>query len=159
MTKPEISLGFNNLCLQDAFKNFYIVPDYQREYVWEERNVGQLLEDIHSEYKGNRNKEYFIGSTVVYKNDEGYFELIDGQQRTTTLFLIIASFKKRYAEFGEKTSAIERFLFDAKFDSFGREQNVCKLELQYRDSHNILSAIIGGEILPNKLTGSAKKIM
>ena len=77
---------FKDLNVEDCFKDFYTVPDYQREYVWRaEYEVAQLLIDLYDEFSGDKTKEYFIGTTVVYDND-GQKELIDGQQRTTTLF-------------------------------------------------------------------------
>ena len=47
---------------------FYVVPDYQREYVWTEKEVYQLLEDINSEMDGSEN-EYFLGTVLVSPTD------------------------------------------------------------------------------------------
>ena len=69
--------------LGKLFSDFYVVPSYQREYVWEEKQVEQLLEDIHNEFAGNgdsASSEYFIGSIVVCLHPDGLYELIDGQQ-------------------------------------------------------------------------------
>ena len=81
----NIQIQFNYLDVENCFKNFYVVPDYQREYVWTEVQINQLLDDIYEEFDFNPNKEYFIGSTVVFKNNDGFYELIDGQQRITAL--------------------------------------------------------------------------
>lgn len=62
--------------------NFF-VPSYQRGYRWGEEEVTRLLDDVYA----NESKSYCLQPTVVKKTDEGY-ELIDGQQRLTTLFLI-----------------------------------------------------------------------
>jgi uncharacterized protein with ParB-like and HNH nuclease domain len=48
-----------------VFKDFYVVPNYQREYVWGEAEVDQLLKDIRTEQAEGADAEYFIGSIVV----------------------------------------------------------------------------------------------
>ena len=62
----------------------YCIPLYQRAYAWKEKQIKQLIEDI-NDYPGHEN--YYIGSLVVYKRADDY-EVIDGQQRLTTLFLL-----------------------------------------------------------------------
>lgn len=72
----------------------YIIPIYQRNYDWGEREVVQLLEDI-SDYVG-RDQNYYIGSLVVYRRDEHtLFEIIDGQQRFTTLTILLCVLKTK----------------------------------------------------------------
>jgi uncharacterized protein with ParB-like and HNH nuclease domain len=44
---------------------FYIVPDYQREYVWTDKEVNQLLDDINDEIDASNGREYFIGTVLV----------------------------------------------------------------------------------------------
>ncbi len=61
-----------------------IIPYYQRPYKWEETQIKNLFED----YFKNDQKEYFVGSVVMVENNDGGFEIIDGQQRITTLFLL-----------------------------------------------------------------------
>ncbi|KAF5029936.1 hypothetical protein DSECCO2_643390 [anaerobic digester metagenome] len=82
----------------EAFQEcYYIIPDYQREYVWTDKQVRQLLDDINDEMDGSSN-EYFIGTILVsptkYKN---YYEVIDGQQRLTTLYLLLSALKHLFA--------------------------------------------------------------
>lgn len=76
------------------FNDFYIVPSFQREYVWEEEQVTELLEDIHTEFSStdhDRDSEYFIGSIVVCTRPDGVYEIIDGQQRMTTVYLFLCA--------------------------------------------------------------------
>ena len=95
---------YSDLTVEKTFKEFYIVPDYQREYVWEaEKHVIQLLNDMYDAYSANKDKEYFIGTTVVFNNN-GQLELIDGQQRTTTLFLMLCAFRNIYKKYNRVTS-------------------------------------------------------
>ena len=85
-----------------VFQSFYAVPDYQREYVWR-THVEQLLIDILGEMPTKPQDappaEYFIGSIigsiVVCPNAAGVLELIDGQQRMTTLFVTLCAIRDR----------------------------------------------------------------
>lgn len=62
----------------------YIIPLYQREFAWEYNHLEQLIKDIDS----NKEGYYYLGSLVVYKKENTY-EVIDGQQRLTALFLLL----------------------------------------------------------------------
>ena len=75
--------------IKEIFENGkYIVPLYQRNYAWRKNEIEQLLQDVYESFKKNRNGNYFIGSLVVLKRQNGDYEVIDGQQRLTTLSLI-----------------------------------------------------------------------
>ncbi|SIT13693.1 Uncharacterized conserved protein, contains ParB-like and HNH nuclease domains [Chryseobacterium ureilyticum] len=154
----NIQIQFNYLDVENCFKNFYVVPEYQREYVWTEIQINQLLDDIFEEFDFNPNKEYFIGSTVVFKNNDGFYELIDGQQRTTSIFLIICAFKQIYKEREIDTDTIERMIKDKTVNSLGDSVDCYKLELQYKDSSDVLSKIANNLERPENLKGSAERL-
>lgn len=65
----------------------YLVPIYQRNYAWNEIQIVQLIEDIESSIDGS-NKNYFLGNLIVNQTDNNVYEVIDGQQRLTTLYLL-----------------------------------------------------------------------
>lgn len=68
--------------------NRYLIPMYQRNYAWGEAEISQLVQDV-IDYKKKGNEEvYYIGTLVVFRRTNGCFEVIDGQQRFTTLSLI-----------------------------------------------------------------------
>ena len=75
----------------DENKCNYIIPIYQRNYAWGDDEISSLLQDIKNACEQNKeqDKNYYIGSLVVYLRDNGNFEVIDGQQRLTTLTLIM----------------------------------------------------------------------
>lgn len=75
----------------DENKCNYIIPIYQRNYAWGDDEISSLLQDIKNACEKNKeqDKNYYIGSLVVYRRDNGDFEVIDGQQRLTTLTLIM----------------------------------------------------------------------
>lgn len=64
----------------------YCIPLYQRDYAWEEKQIIQLIEDIDDV---NLDENYYIGSLIVACHD-GLYEVVDGQQRLTTLFLLLS---------------------------------------------------------------------
>lgn len=65
----------------------YLVPIYQRNYAWGETQIVQLIEDIESSIDRS-NKNYFLGNLIVNQTDNNVYEVIDGQQRLTTLYLL-----------------------------------------------------------------------
>ena len=68
----------------------FFVPDYQRGYRWGEEEVRRLLDDIKEAGTSN----YYLQPVVVKPMDDGRWELVDGQQRLTTLYLILRSIKE-----------------------------------------------------------------
>ena len=79
-------------------KGDFFVPDYQRGYRWGENEVKQLLEDIDENRKKNEQKNehnnYYLQPIVLKEIGEKNYELIDGQQRLTTLYLILNCIKE-----------------------------------------------------------------
>ena len=61
----------------------YEVPIYQRNYAWGSDQIEQLIEDIKS-----TDDDYFLGNLIVNQKENNVYEVIDGQQRLTTLFLL-----------------------------------------------------------------------
>lgn len=148
------------LNVAETFSNYYKIPDYQREYVWKERNVHQLLDDIYEEYNHAGATEYFIGSIVVNKVGDNAYEVIDGQQRLTTLYITLCAFKHLFAkkEMNDYVTAINNLLTTNKVNSFGEMISEPHLSAQYIDTEGLLDQIYQGTKLNRKLTGSAMKI-
>lgn len=74
--------------LQEIFNNKYIIPLYQRNFAWRKEEIEQLLQDIFEAFNQKNKFNYYIGSLVTLKRHNGELEVIDGQQRLTTLSLI-----------------------------------------------------------------------
>ncbi len=77
----------------------FIIPDYQRPYAWTEEQCQTLWEDMfnfafpdNNKDKFNSEEEYYLGPIVTFKNDKSKMEVIDGQQRLTTLMLLLRAF-------------------------------------------------------------------
>jgi len=137
--------------ISELDKFFFIVPDYQREYVWETDNqVEQFLIDIENEFNPNTDaqKSYFIGSIIIVANGDK-FDVIDGQQRLTTIVLTLCAYrdllkplKNELDTIGEEyLKSIEGLLFS--FD-LKTKKSTYRLELQYEESKGYLNTLING---------------
>ena len=94
--KPEL------LTVGKLFTDNYLIPIYQRNYAWRAEQIEQLISDIQDSVVGGQD-DYFLGNLVVIKRGrEDEFEVIDGQQRLTTLYLLL-TFLELNGE-GEKPS-------------------------------------------------------
>lgn len=152
---------FEDWTVEKCFKNnFYIVPDYQREYVWNaDSEVAQLLTDVYDAYAADKNKEYFIGTTVVYhEKTNNSSELIDGQQRTTTLFLMLCAFRNIYKDRGLSTNVMDSLIYESTLDDNGDEINKYHLELQYEETSKLIDAIAQNKERPQILSASGTRI-
>lgn len=70
----------------------YQIPIYQRNYAWERDEIYALIKDVHDSMATK--PVYYIGTLVTFKRDENIYEVIDGQQRLTTLYIILCALKK-----------------------------------------------------------------
>ncbi|MCB0537174.1 MAG: DUF262 domain-containing protein [Bacteroidetes bacterium] len=75
--------------INDLHYDSMCIPDFQRPYVWSVKNIAQLWNDIIISYEQEK-KEYRIGTIILYRNQtENTLEIVDGQQRITSLCLIL----------------------------------------------------------------------
>ncbi|MGL2627775.1 DUF262 domain-containing protein [Helicobacter pylori] len=79
--------------LKDVFlESGYSIPNYQRDYAWKEKNFRDLWEDLEEAIEYNKKGQgHFIGTMVVANNEDNkkLYDIIDGQQRTTTIFMLL----------------------------------------------------------------------
>jgi len=73
-------------------KNF-LIPSYQRGYRWGETQVKELLDDLNTFFKNARDDELYFLQPIVIKKDNNIYRVIDGQQRLTTIYLILKFFE------------------------------------------------------------------
>lgn len=124
-------LNVDQKTIKDLFqskKSDFLIPDYQRPYAWSEAECRTLWDDIFSfaipdEWKTefDSNSEYFLGPIVTFRNEDK-LEVIDGQQRLTTLMLLLRAFYSKFGHMQDKASVstrqnIEKCLW--KTDEFG----------------------------------------
>ncbi|WP_455078472.1 GmrSD restriction endonuclease domain-containing protein [Peptostreptococcus stomatis] len=75
------------------FENEYTIPIYQRAYAWTENEINTLIDDVYDYHIRGGEQKYYIGSLVVHSDNNGIISVIDGQQRLTTLCLLICYLK------------------------------------------------------------------
>ena len=142
---------------------FFLVPDYQREYVWKvDDQAEQFLADIEGEYEPDASSQsnYFIGSIIIVKN-AGKYDVIDGQQRLTTIVLTMCALRDllKNQTLSDKQKqyfkTIEEWLsnFDIETD-----KTQVRLELQYEESKDFLSKLIEGQSYQDQATTSITKM-
>ena len=84
----EDNLKIVNLSeLIETYGNQLKIPDYQRPYTWKKSTADTLFNDIYSAMK--ENKDYRLGSLILHKEENGFYNIVDGQQRLTTTALIL----------------------------------------------------------------------
>ncbi|WP_339658889.1 DUF262 domain-containing HNH endonuclease family protein [Flavobacterium frigidarium] len=108
--------------------NKYTIPIYQRNYAWQEDQVKQLIQDIWDFAIKNKDSNYYIGTLVVFKrkSDEGHiYETIDGQQRLTTLNILLSVLKHEFNDVIKKD--LESWVkLNLQFDSRPISDNTLK---------------------------------
>jgi uncharacterized protein with ParB-like and HNH nuclease domain len=151
---------FNLLSDKDAF---FLIPDYQRPYAWDEEQCKTLWDDIFAFAFPNNNaeefnegdEEYFLGSIVSYKNENKKFEIIDGQQRLTTTLLILRAFYDKFSNMQDDISKKMREKIEAciwKTNVLGvPDKSVLKIDSEVAtddDKQEFLNLLTTGVVVP-----------
>lgn len=140
----------------------FLIPDYQRPYAWAEEQCQTLWDDLftfsfpNNDYEAfDKNDEYFLGSIVTFKNDNGQSEVIDGQQRLTTIMLILRAFYDKFAHMQDTNSKqtrdrIEKCIW--KTDEFGSaDKSTLKIDSEVatdNDKDEFLDLLRTGSVKP-----------
>lgn len=89
---PLQKLSINKLFLEES--RTYEIPIYQRNYAWGKDEIETLVQDVYDSFTKNKESIYYIGTLVTFRKDDNLFEVIDGQQRLTTIYLILKALNK-----------------------------------------------------------------
>ena len=110
MSKLNVDQKTIILLLSDK-KSDFLIPDYQRPYAWKETQCQTLWDDLvsfafpdNNSDKFDINDEYFLGSIVTFENEDKKKEVIDGQQRLTTLMLLLRAFYDKFGNMQDENS-------------------------------------------------------
>ena len=102
----------------------FVIPEYQRPYAWEDDQVDTLFNDLWDfttspEGGSDGTNTYFLGCIVSYENEQGEQEIIDGQQRITSLFLLLRAiyFNLKYS--GGSSKKAENFIKQNEYSASG----------------------------------------
>lgn len=87
--------------------DIFRIPEYQRAYSWNISNCDKLWQDIESYIEQDAEDPYFFGTIIIDCSMEGYLNLIDGQQRTTTFLLLLKAMHLRITEILNKMASTE----------------------------------------------------
>lgn len=145
--KARPKIGFHELGIAGVLRGYRVqVPLNQREYRWEEEHVSQLFKDLMVAI-GDEEAEYFLGTIVTIPQALDSLEVVDGQQRLTTVAILLAEIRNYLLQNGEKLVAesVEND-FLTVIDRERRER-VCKLALNVDDNEffrSMISAAPGG---------------
>lgn len=149
----ELRIESKTLALGEVLQNFYVVPNYQREYIWQRENVETMLNDILNEFdrqkkRGNQTAEYFLGSIVVCESQEdASFDLIDGQQRMTTLYLLLCVIRDYMLDKGHKIPvSLTTQISSSTQQRLGGEVHRYRVELHYNDGKDLIESFGNHEI-------------
>jgi len=142
------TIDAKGLNISALFNEFYVVPSYQREYVWETPQVEQLLEDIHYKFttiEPSNSSEYFIGSIVVLAETTQTCEIIDGQQRMTTLFIVFCAIRDHLKDQNQiPPIPLINHIASYSMAPNGEQIYRYRVSLQYEDSRGILASMGAG---------------
>ena len=157
------------MSLGKVLNDFYVVPEYQRDYVWRQDDVTTLLEDIRSNIDlktpPNLSDQYFIGSIVVFQdNVSSPYLLIDGQQRLTTIFLILCAIKNQIEKLGESAPQnLKDTIYKTTDNDYGEDVDTYRVELNEEANQQLLIEAYQGTLTSRKnqreLTTSQKNII
>ena len=159
MSKLSVDQKTIKELFQDKRADF-LIPDYQRPYAWGEMECQTLWDDIFAfaipddgSTEFDSNSEYFLGPIVTFKNENGKMEVIDGQQRLTTLMLLLRAFYSKFGHMMDKASIstkqnIERCLW--KTDEFGEpDRKALKIDSEVatdKDKEEFLEILRTGNV-------------
>ena len=109
----------------------YVIPSYQRPYAWTVDQASELFDDLYDFYRSELDEGYFLGSIVLIKEEgKPAAEVIDGQQRLTTLTILLAALAARSAP--DDRALLKNYIVEAgnKFEQLAAKP---RLTLRERD--------------------------
>ena len=135
-------------------RNIFYIPNYQRGYAWGEKQIRDFYEDFKTEYFVD---SYYFGTILLQANGkEGKkerFEIIDGQQRLTTLIIFMSCLIKRLENVEMNDYSCAELL-----SHYVKNNGVYILSLQNEDNNFFATSIIDGETITEISTPSQQKL-
>ena len=119
----------------------FVIPEYQRPYAWSDEQIQTLFDDLVEYTENNNESTYFLGTIVSYENENNEQEIIDGQQRITSLFLLLRAL---YSKLQSMKETPESKNFKSQIESALWEQDELTAEVDYEKTL-ITSKVIGDD--------------
>ncbi|WP_427159567.1 DUF262 domain-containing protein [Aliinostoc sp. HNIBRCY26] len=124
----------NDKEVQDIFSlGYFKIPRFQRPYSWTDEEVRNFWEDVViRDYE-----HYFIGSMVVYQIEKPYYGIVDGQQRLTTITLMLAAIRNAFLKAGDENLArgVHRYIEKANIDNINEYILDAETSFPYLQDH------------------------
>jgi uncharacterized protein with ParB-like and HNH nuclease domain len=135
----RVSIDTQQCEIKKIFSDEFVftIPRYQRPYAWTTEETGALLEDL-LDAMGDSNQDveetppYFLGSIVLTKGEKPDSEVIDGQQRLTTITILLAAL--RALIHSESARDLDHFLYE-KANAFAGTPSRYRLREAKRLNH------------------------
>ncbi|TKZ36432.1 DUF262 domain-containing protein [Brachyspira catarrhinii] len=124
--------------IKELLNNEYVIPIYQRNFAWSEGEIRQLILDIADASENTDN--YYIGTLITYDRGNNLFEIIDGQQRLTTLSILLNLIKNRYEKYIPELYKLKSYNLNLTFDS--RKNSTYTLKVLYDKNENDIEKYI-----------------
>jgi len=128
--------------------SFYEVPDYQRPYSWVDEHIEELWDDIFDAYEA-KDESYFLGPMILVKTQKGTYEVVDGQQRLTTLTILFCVVRDLYGDGLMKLDVGLANSIGDTIKSLVKGQYRLKLVTQLQYQNQFEQEILNGVIFPS----------
>lgn len=109
-TSIEVNKKSVKELLESGKKNKFIIPEYQRPYAWTDEQIQTLFDDLVEYTNDQTESSYFLGSIVSFDNNNGEQEIIDGQQRISTLFLLLRAIYTKLSNSTIQSAEVKNFM-------------------------------------------------
>lgn len=145
-----------NMQVEDLFDGdrIFNIPKYQRTYSWEKKNLEDFLDDLKNQR--DLDTKYFLGTFLFHKKNNKssyeYFDVVDGQQRLTTIVIFL---KIILTLFKEKES---KLFNEGNYKKYIYDGECYKIELENDDNSFLHKFILNDSKYPNQETNSQKKL-
>lgn len=153
MPEPFMPFRPSSLSIRQLFgdvNSFYKIPNYQRPYIWVDEQVEKLWEDILEAYV-NKENNYFLGSIITVQPRENknspYVDVVDGQQRMTTLMILFCVLRDLYPSINENSGdvvAINNYVIRDSIASQGRLERL-KLTTHFQHQSDFERIVLNGD--------------
>lgn len=107
--------------------SYFHIPRFQRPYSWDDENINDFWDDV----VANRSEDYFIGSMVAFKKEKQQFGVVDGQQRLTTITILLCVIRDYFLELGSVDLAEGIHQLVERKDRSNKNEYVLKTETSF----------------------------
>ena len=114
----------------------YVIPNYQRQYSWVNEQLEELWSDLYESYINTPEECYFLGSIVVVDDGKGHHELVDGQQRITTLMIMLNVLAKTFPDINKNSDILLKGNLQKIKQLIYFDEGINRLQLQIDPNYN-----------------------